>query len=233
MISKLRLICEDLASESDIRRIIKKVAFNACYSGKSSRLYFGLIQHDFRIEQIASYGLHSKRTADFYEVNLIPSVREDIARANSINFVEHDSYYLDLFREHTGIEELSIWRTSVLMPLIPSHYAVLSLQVAQEDALDHVDYFNTLRAIFQLYFRNDGKSAKFLIRKEDSREKLAGRRLTERQELIFELIHKGLTNVAIGNRLGYSESLIRQESILIYKKMGIKGRKEIKMRRKS
>ena len=119
------------------------------------------------------------------------------------------------------------------MPLIPSHYAVLSLQVAQEDALDHVDYFNTLRAIFQLYFRNDGKSAKFLIRKEDSREKLAGRRLTERQELIFELINKGLTNVAIGNRLGYSESLIRQESILIYKKMGIKGRKEIKMRRKS
>jgi DNA-binding NarL/FixJ family response regulator len=54
-----------------------------------------------------------------------------------------------------------------------------------------------------------------------------GHPLTERQELITDLIKKSKTNGQIGQMLGYSESLIRQETIIIYQKLGIEGRREL------
>ena len=50
--------------------------------------------------------------------------------------------------------------------------------------------------------------------------------LTERQNLILKLITEGRTNAAIADVLGYSESLIRQETIKIYAKLGCSGRNE-------
>ena len=50
--------------------------------------------------------------------------------------------------------------------------------------------------------------------------------LSERQNLILKLIAEGRTNAAIADVLGYSESLIRQETIKIYAKLGCSGRNE-------
>ena len=50
--------------------------------------------------------------------------------------------------------------------------------------------------------------------------------LTERQQLILKLIAEGRTNRDISEILGYSESLIRQETIRIYAHLGCSGRNE-------
>jgi DNA-binding CsgD family transcriptional regulator len=50
--------------------------------------------------------------------------------------------------------------------------------------------------------------------------------LSERQNLILKLISEGRTNAAIADVLGYSESLIRQETIKIYAKLNCSGRNE-------
>jgi DNA-binding CsgD family transcriptional regulator len=50
--------------------------------------------------------------------------------------------------------------------------------------------------------------------------------LTERQMLILKLISENRTNIVISERLGYSESTIRQETIKIYAKLGCNGREE-------
>ncbi|NDI24790.1 MAG: hypothetical protein EBY87_04585, partial [Actinobacteria bacterium] len=47
------------------------------------------------------------------------------------------------------------------------------------------------------------------------------------QFLILELIKENLTNADIATNLGYSESTIRQETIVIYRKLGINGRKDL------
>jgi DNA-binding CsgD family transcriptional regulator len=44
--------------------------------------------------------------------------------------------------------------------------------------------------------------------------------------LILKLISENRTNVMISERLGYSESTIRQETIKIYAKLGCNGREE-------
>jgi len=59
------------------------------------------------------------------------------------------------------------------------------------------------------------------------KESRMGAKLSEQQELILEMIKDGMTNSSIANRMGYSESLIRQESMAIYQKLGVDGRRDL------
>jgi len=54
-----------------------------------------------------------------------------------------------------------------------------------------------------------------------------GDELSERQEVIVELLRTGATNKAIALQLGYSESLIRKECISIFRALGISSRTEL------
>ncbi len=67
---------------------------------------------------------------------------------------------------------------------------------------------------------NPAKSTKASIQPES---------LTERQEVILKLISEGRTNGDIAQILGYSESLIRQETIKIYAVLKCNGRQEAAM----
>ena len=51
--------------------------------------------------------------------------------------------------------------------------------------------------------------------------------LTSRQKIILEELRRGKTNATIAQNLNFSSSLIRQETMEIYRKMGISGRKEL------
>ena len=51
--------------------------------------------------------------------------------------------------------------------------------------------------------------------------------LTSRQWDIVKEIRRGLTNAEIATTLNFSESLIRQETVQIYRKLGTTGRKEL------
>jgi DNA-binding CsgD family transcriptional regulator len=55
--------------------------------------------------------------------------------------------------------------------------------------------------------------------------------LSSRQWEIHALMLEGLSNLAIARQMKYSESLIRQETMRIYKKMGITGRKDLPISR--
>jgi DNA-binding NarL/FixJ family response regulator len=57
--------------------------------------------------------------------------------------------------------------------------------------------------------------------------KPSGIELSSRQKVILEMLSKGATNSEIALEIGYSESLIRQETIEIYRTLGVSGRKEL------
>lgn len=57
--------------------------------------------------------------------------------------------------------------------------------------------------------------------------------LTPRQWEVHSLMLTGLSNAAIAHHMKYSESLIRQETMRIYKKLGITGRKDLPISRQN
>jgi LuxR family maltose regulon positive regulatory protein len=56
---------------------------------------------------------------------------------------------------------------------------------------------------------------------------LFGKSLTPRQEKILDLMRSGLTNEDIAQKIGYSSSLVKQETMLIFSKLGVSGRKDL------
>jgi len=50
--------------------------------------------------------------------------------------------------------------------------------------------------------------------------------LTPRQRTIFQMMQDGSTNDAIAKAIGYSESLVKAESVNIFKTLGLSGRKD-------
>ena len=54
----------------------------------------------------------------------------------------------------------------------------------------------------------------------------APERLSDRQLEILRLIARGMTNPQISHRIGFSESTVRQESMAIYRFLGVNGRRD-------
>ena len=52
--------------------------------------------------------------------------------------------------------------------------------------------------------------------------------LSERQNRILELLKLGKTNKEIAEAIDYSESLVRHETMIIYKKLRVEGRHELR-----
>jgi DNA-binding CsgD family transcriptional regulator len=53
--------------------------------------------------------------------------------------------------------------------------------------------------------------------------------LTDRQLVIAGLLERGFSNAQIGFEIGYSESLVRQETVSIYKKLNVTGREAMQL----
>ena len=53
--------------------------------------------------------------------------------------------------------------------------------------------------------------------------------LTDRQLVIAGLLERRFNNAQIGLEIGYSESLIRQETVAIYRKLQVTGRKAMQI----
>ena len=232
MFVNLKRICDHLAVEKNIDRAIQLIAINACPSGNSSRLYIGRFYKELELFKFASFGFENQPgLIHAYERKFLPQLMKDSIQLDSVKFIKHNSSYEELFFTATGLEDDQVWRKTVLIPLLPNYFATLSLQIEITDEVHNQEYFDALRSVINLYLALDSKvhhspRENARIRKE----KQSGPRLTERQELILELIQEGKTNATIASLMGYSESLIRQETMVIYRKLGIEGRKDLNIK---
>lgn len=112
---------------------------------------------------------------------------------------------------------------------ITSQERILGVLLALSDSPfreddNELEYFEALAAIIGGAIIKKLPASTLVSNK--SKQSLEQNRLTERQELILKLISEGRTNGDIADVLGYSESLIRQETIRIYALLGCSGRSE-------
>lgn len=84
----------------------------------------------------------------------------------------------------------------------------------------------TIGGILSLEIRRS-KMGDEIQRNEVHHTSVAPSALTPRQWTIVGAIRRGMTNPAIAEDLGFSQSLIRQETMHIYRKLRISGRREL------
>ena len=136
------------------------------------------------------------------------------------------------FPEYQPHDNVSPWKSSVFLPTTTEFVYVFHLQNEITRTSLTESYFHCLSQILSLYqYRSsdeiDTRSKAHKLETPSPPDSMYGKSLTERQSQILNLIKRRMTNSAIASQIGYSDSLVRRETIIIYAKLGIRGRRDL------
>ena len=170
------------------------------------------------LEQLPPVKLEENRPASnvLREMKLVVYSEEELLGQNLILVKESQDLN---FRN----SEVTKWKSAAGIPIGANQGYSILFQID----VTKVDFaFENLRILESLL--NAYESLVYSNSTTESTNSLLGKNLTKRQEEILSQIRSDKTNLQIALDLGYSESLIRQETMIIYKKLGVTGRKEIR-----
>lgn len=115
----------------------------------------------------------------------------------------------------------------VLCPILPYGGFALALNCEPESNHELEMFFRAVGTLATLHFNRLQFDSSQVLRKSQRSTQNGDVELTQRQMLIKKLMENGYTNIAIANEIGYSESLVKQETMAIFSILNISGRKEL------
>ena len=149
----------------------------------------------------------------------------DVIRANAVLIVKHDDdlkiKYPLMAEVNTSVE----WLSGVVIPVYP--IGGMALYSAKEITLSKSMevFFVAIGSLLGLYASRLPSSLAAVAANVKQKIDLPEIPLTDRQFVIAGLLEQGFNNAQIAEEISYSESLIRQETVAIYRKLHVTGRK--------
>lgn len=200
------------------------LALRTLSSFKTIHLYVGALDQNGTVNKLASFGVTDEDSEYFntfslnYRIPFCESVKCD-----KTIFLESGAKFLDQYPDMTRLTNMTKdWSSTVSwsMPRYGGCAAFFTEHVPCKK--ETKEFFNNLGAILALYLTLDKTSTV-----NSHENKPDEKTLTKRQKVILELIEKGMTNSDIAERIGYSTSLVRQETVQIYSVLQVTGRAQI------
>jgi DNA-binding CsgD family transcriptional regulator len=193
----------------------------------SAILIFG-ISSDGHLKAESSFGLPQEIVNHLTDVQL-GEERPIVAGFRSNQFAvisrQDSKEVFPKLHEADGIPENVA--SVVLCPILPYGGFGLALNREPETSYELEMFFRAAGTLAALHF-NRLQFAVSPVSSKSQRSTQKGKgELTQRQLLIKKLMENGYTNIAIANEIGYSESLVKQETMAIFSILNISGRKEL------
>lgn len=216
---KLLLISQLLATKPTLDLLTQFLSLNHCPSGEVSRVYFAKINKNGNLIIEAAQGFEP---ANCYVGKEFPI---EIGRPSGRSIIENKILFEvntpEYYIKYPAIRNQPIpypWSSQVSIP-INNQYFMQCGRYAEMVEGDELFYQN-LQSLMQIYFSKIGKVS---IEIGD----LFGKPLTARQDEILNQMRAGKTNEEIAAKIGYSASLVKQETMIIFSKLGISGRRDL------
>jgi DNA-binding CsgD family transcriptional regulator len=218
-LDRLLVITQFLATKPTLSELTLFLSLNHCPSGEVSKVYFAKIVKEKELQIEAAHGFEPENC---YPGKLFPI---EIGRPSGKSIIENmiifESDSPDYYVRYPAIRNVPIpypWNSQVSIP-INNQYFMQCGRYAPLSEDDQIFYKN-LQSLMQIYFSKIGKVSLEI-------GDLYGKHLTDRQSEILNLMRSGLTNEDIATKIGYSTSLVKQETMLIFSKLGISGRRDL------
>lgn len=213
------------------------LATRVCPSGELAKVYLGGLEPNGIFKTVASFGYSTESNVENYQAGLDRRIPMADAHLRAETLVYNKEEFHAAYPEFKTVDKNSPLEAVALTPTLGRKYVFVFRLQARLSNLEFAKvYFRTIASILSLY-RNEGKKVTEVEVKKSRpiesetlirpRSELRGRALTDRQNVILGYIKDGLTNADIAGILKYSESLIRQETVIIYSKLGISGRRDL------
>jgi DNA-binding CsgD family transcriptional regulator len=192
-------------------------------------IYITELSGDGSLYPVASFGLDKLKIVQWGRFSLSTHLPiTECARKGEIVIVRSVEDFFSRFPKAQEIEDVYLdWEAAIAFSMLPFGVALLFLDDQPKDSVEQMQFIETIGALLSLQYSRIPVYTGFKSNGGKSKNENHGIDLTERQKLIHQLMFKGFTNAQIAAEVGYSESLIRQETIQIFRILGVSGRKEI------
>ncbi|MEI7561620.1 MAG: helix-turn-helix transcriptional regulator [Actinomycetes bacterium] len=218
-LNSLLAITQMLATKPTLENLCHYLSLRHCPSGEVSRVYVGKILENNKLRVEAAQGFEPENC---YVGKVFPlEIGRPSGRAILENKLIIEANTPEYYIKYPAIKNAPIpypWSSQVTIP-INEHYFMQLGRFVKTSEGDELFYKN-LQSLMQIYFNQIGKVS---LEVGD----LFGKPLTARQENILDLMRSGLTNDEIAQKIGFSPSLVKQETMLIFSKLGISGRRDL------
>jgi DNA-binding CsgD family transcriptional regulator len=204
--------------------LIHFVAVRTLKPWSAERAFIARVDRDGVFREIAYFGFQFEDSAGWAEVNIMDQVpMADAARSGAI-VVANEEHITEVYKDLVDRRSSRVGRSIIDVPILKGGVpvGVLGIVFAGEIPADE-SFLPFLRSL----------ASCIVFSMDDNRRKMTTKRtrglhveLTERQKNILEMMAQGLTNSVMAQRLGFSESLIRQETVKIYRNLNVNNRHE-------
>ena len=204
-------------------QLVVYLSENVCPKGEIAGVTTGYLDDEGVIHIQFTHGFNSKNQPTFTLKITDDNPGAQALRTMKIIYVNIQTLYLE-FEHALEIPGIFDYATGVAVPVTSRRMYGFAFISNFTEFEGYKEYFECLRSILNFWeLLNENRSIKRLSDRNSENQEL-----TARQQRILEMIREDRTNSAIASILGYSESLIRQETIIIYRKLRIDGRRELK-----
>jgi DNA-binding CsgD family transcriptional regulator len=221
-----RFLVTNESTSDEICRFLNFETFNYL---ESRAILFAQLTNDGSLTPTADFGFTTGAVASWGKFPLTFDM--PITSAVRKNICVHINSPKDLFVKYPGMKDIpnldQDWNSILAIPV--HAYGVFSITSYQQPVMDD-DHDGFLRTVGQLATVGMTKvKLAGLIKNRGARamQNSRGLELTPRQELIKKLVLQGMTNQQIAIEIGFSDSLVRQETMAIYAALNVSGRKEL------
>lgn len=223
LLTKIQSMLDFLSKEPYLGQLIPFLSSNICPYGEVTAIYVGRLGEDGSIECVHAYGFSTTENVTGSKVKLTEDrpLAEALRLNRTIVRRRKDSHQ---YKDYVPLDVSTPWESMAVIPVrmrTVFGFSFVKDLTTIEGIEDYVQCIKTLLEFFDLTNNN----AQLSTRLRDSFG--ATDALTARQEKILSLIRENRTNAQIAHAVGFSESLVKQETIIIYRKLGVSGRKEL------
>jgi DNA-binding CsgD family transcriptional regulator len=226
----IRYVTNPGVSNADL---CKFLALETFAQSKISAIYAAEITADGYIAPVATFGIPAHLLENWGNISLSIKVPFcDAVKEDKVVLLKKEES-LERYPSLANFEAITQeWESYLVCPILPYGLIALTLDSTPKVDKQFELFLKTVGGITFLHFyRSKSRGENGNNGQRDRSVKKSGV-LTARQETIKSLMEKGLSNPKIAEQIGYSDSLVRQETMAIFSTLNVSGRKELIERKK-
>jgi DNA-binding CsgD family transcriptional regulator len=181
------------------------------------------------LEPIAGFGFEKLTIASWGRFPLSMHIpMTDAVRNDRCIVIDSAEDFFSAYPILNEFENLSLdWEAFMAWPMLPFGVGFAMLDRVPNFDEQFENYLRLTGAVIALHLMRSDSEVAIPEYQSVVTKKMTPTSLSNRQKVILEMLSKGATNSEIATEIGYSESLVRQETIEIYRILGVSGRKEL------
>ena len=206
--------------------IAQFLVMNTFSEEKFRCIYLGELIETGVVCPLGGFGWSSEEYSSVIDISIHEEIPlTDSIRSNSVVLCSNNPDYRKRYPAMDQFAYQGEWVSGIAIPVYPIGGMALYSSIQLELTESMIVFYITIGSLLGLYASRLPTALVAVALSVKEKIDLPQVPLSDRQLVIAGLLERGFNNAQIGLEIGYSESLIRQETVAIYRKLQVTGRK--------